>query len=1396
VPRSLRSCLRRCSGAAPGLSCALWLSFALAAHAGDFNPQGRHRSQSRPAPAPEAAQPSAAGRPTSTETLISRYLSLLDHDPGADFPLERLVQLFRQRDGNLDALIAHFEPLAAQKDAAGRRARLALAGVYVHAGDAARAEALYQEVLAADPSFDVAARKLSQLLAQRGDLRGARERLAPTLKQTLPGPVREETLRSLIGWSLDLSDLDGARAYHAQLVQAAQGSFFVRAELARLLFERQLYVPAEAEYHKLVEAARGDPRTLAPALRDWGKALGKLGKFDEALAALREAEQNTSPNSGLRLEVLEAMVEVNRAADRLPQLVSHLEQEQGLDFDHLVLLARLEEETGQVDRARHSYEAALAKNPRSVDVRLKVIALLELAGELDKVIDQYRELTRVAPQNADFVFHLAEAYLQRGEQAKALAALEQLEARSRQREDTLGRLVEFYERVGENDRAMALLERLAAGNDPRHLVELGDRYFARGQTERALEIWKRLAKDPNDATALQALGQVYLDHDLTDRALETLLQAMKLAPDRVSFAKSYGLALERAGAGAQNPSTRASHYREAEQLWEKLAIHARAASDPLLAREARQHIVTLWSLTGTLTERVAPLERRLAATPPDLDAGRLLAETELRLRHYDAAEKALRRVIEQAPGDLDSLERLERALSQKGDYDGAIAVLGKLAELDPSRAKEYLTRMAGYAAEAYQDDRAISFAARAVELSPDDAEGHQRLGEMYRERQDIDHAILEFRQALSKNDRLFSANFQLAELLLNRGQSVEADQLLRHVMRSSPDEQLIARAAHLSLQIHLGNGTLEELEKELLPIALSHPGRTIYRRLLVELYGALAFPLESQAKSQDTEAAATAQAALTRIGQRAVKPLLDALADTRDTEQRVAIELLSHIQNRGAGPALINFASSDAEPELRTRAMLAAGALSDVTLLGKFEDFLFQSGTNDADPVSLATVWSIANLASPQAHAALVRIAEERAPSARALAVLGLGRLGDRRDARLFESIANSSEQALLTRAAAVYALAQLGDTRTASAAASLARVSDPMVRAVATVSLARVAAPGARSAIASALTSADAELASAGTRAACVLASPPSFSGVWSRPPPRRSESVGAPLPPPRGARALGPPPQLAGGPLDSWPMPDGRVDARLVLEQLLSDPCTPALRADALVLLAPDIAEAAARAAQSSASDARNIALTVLDADGHAAFRPLIAQAAALDPARTDAVRAALERISSALLEPFLRLAVHPSPEMRQSALRWLGTRPESSARQALIGGLQDADASVQHTALEAVSQHPDAAGALAVAGLLAGSPSWSVRRAAARALEQMGAAAHADEVLQALRHAAVEDHYALVRDAAARALFAASPRAAHAVLQQLERSDPEAQIKATAQELLARGESGAAW
>jgi HEAT repeat protein len=68
-------------------------------------------------------------------------------------------------------------------------------------------------------------------------------------------------------------------------------------------------------------------------------------------------------------------------------------------------------------------------------------------------------------------------------------------------------------------------------------------------------------------------------------------------------------------------------------------------------------------------------------------------------------------------------------------------------------------------------------------------------------------------------------------------------------------------------------------------------------------------------------------------------------------------------------------------------------------------------------------------------------------------------------------------------------------------------------------------------------------------------------------------------------------------------------------------------------------------------------------------------------------------------------------------------------------------------------------------------------------------MGNAAASEQVVTLLQHTALDDRYALVRDAAARALHAVQPAAAVQVLERLRQGDPESKVRATAQELLDR-------
>jgi tetratricopeptide (TPR) repeat protein len=1322
-----------------------------------FNPLGRkHPHPGQPHPHAGGGHAHVVKQPKgpSADALIARYTAIVLAQPSAQFPLQRLAELYRQRDGNLQKLVVEFERRAAQSGADQWSAQVALAGIYMQNGQPDRAVATYRKAIAVRPHQPTAIVALAQVLKSRGDDRGARalyEQALPLLKADAD---KEQTLRALMDLSLDLGDWDAAKEFHTELVHRAKGSFYVRAELGRELLSRGQYQRAVDEYRSVVKAATGDNRVLAPALRDLGKALAKLGKNQEAIGVLHRALAAAGGEAGVRREIYATIVGVYRSEDKLSELISELEKKHPNDFERLALLGNLYEETGHVDKALASYQKALQRNPKDIGTRLKVVQLLQIQGELDQAIHQYEALIRAAPHNPDFVFQLAEALIQRGDRKQALSELERLEMRSAGDEETLTALVDFYQRIDEKDRAMRVLQRLAKmGSDPQHLVDLGDQYWQEGNKKKALATWARIkVLVPDRAKADSALGEVYLEHDMPAEAIRALKQAMKLAPDNVKYKKAYALALERTGASAASREGRIAQYDEAQRIWE--ALLRDSGKNEYLAREARQHIVTLWSLSGQLDQRVPALERRLAAHPPDLDAGRLLAEAQVRLRRYPEAEKTLRIIVRAAPGDAESLGTLERVLVFEKKLDQAIGVLKKLVQVEPKRAREYYQRMAQYAAELYRDEDAIKYAARAVELSPDDADGHRKLGDMYRRHQDFQRAIQEYRQAIAKNDRLFPVYFQLAELLLSQGKVNEADKLLRRVVRASPDEELVAQAARLSMQINLGKGTLESLEKELLPVALGNPEKPIYRRLLVEIYGALAFPLVHQAKSPDPAQAKQAREALRRIGERAVKPLLDALGDERDTQQRIAIELLTRIENKSAGPALFAYATGSADTDLRVRAMIAVGALRDPVLLPKLDDLLAPGGqvrSDESDPVAVAAAWSVARMDSPKARPLLMKLLKSDAPSLRALGALGLGVLGDRGAAGALASVARSLDAGPLPRAAAAFALGQLGKKSDVDALTELSETPDPTLRAAAIIALARLGASAAPHAIADALVNPDPVLQAAGTSAALAFA-----TGKYRAP----------------------------HNPLE---VPEGRVDVRELIDHLAPSGYTPADHAEALVKLAPALAHAAVAAVESSPERARAVADALLAQSGKPAFGPLTLELDKVPaPLRKKAEQAATA-IAEAVVEPFVALATHPSADVRARAIQFLATRSEPAARRAVIDALGDSSDVVQRAALSAVGRARTPGAVAAVIGLLAPRNAWPVRLRAAEALGQLARGTKDADAVRALTESAERDTYSLVRAAAVRALVQTEGASAAPVLNQVASSDPEPRVRQTARALI---------
>ncbi len=1256
--------------------------------------------------------------------LIARYRSVLANDPKRGFAYQRMSDLYRERDGSLEGLRDELRA-EVERDPQAYAARVLLGHVLIDLVRPDEARASYEAALALRPSDPTPRVALGALLRQSDPTR-ARALYEEALERTRDDEARSELLRELGELALDAEDYEGARRHFDRLGGGAAGTVFLKTELARALVARRRFERAIAEYERVLGELRGDNRVLPPVLRELAEVQLEAARMDDAIATIDRAMRIAGPSSGVRRELLAVLVEAHRRAERLPELAARLASAR--DFDSVDLLGRVHDELGDSDAALEAYRRALRLDPRSVDTRVRLVRLLSRSGRLDEVVGEYRELVRVAPRESRFVVELAQLLMQTGQRDEALRLAAQTGQRGARDPSVQRALAELYASWGEDElatRALAALVRLEP-RDPAHLVALGEQQLAEGDEAAALATWRRIVAGDARGEDHATLAAVLADHDFLDEAEARWRDAVRADGTRVEWVRGLAAVLERPRT-SERPDQRRARDEEAVRQWQRVLEIAREEG---ARREARQRIVGVWARRSELPSKIRDWRARFDATPPDVEAGRYLAEAYLRQRPRAAeeAEGVLRRITELEPGDVESLKALERAHTARGDLAGAIDVLRRLVAADPRHAASYLQRMASHAHALYRDSEAVEFAAAAVERAPDDAEGHRRLGELHRQRQDVERAIRSYTRALEIDDRLFATYFDLAELHLARGEAAEAARLYRVVLRTCPDDDFVARAGRGALQVHLGSGDLAELERDLLPLALAHARRPIFRRLVVELYDSWVPELARQAAGEG-DAAAAARDELRRVASRSLKPLLEALADPSPAQRRIAVDVLARLESpNAAGPLLASAEATEGPIELRTRALLAAGAVAPAS----FAPRLVALAKGPERRLREAAAWGLARIAEGPAVEALRGLLDEGDPGVRAYASLGLGRADDRRSAPRLE-LALREDRSPIVQAAAAWALGRIGD-RTQVPSLTIALRRGGLVSRAAAQALGRLAREDERAveALVRALFDPDVELRDA---AASSL----------------------------REGRAS-----------DAMPIPNGSaqtyVDERTRVDALAAPELAP--MRDALV--------AAASEALHGPLERALAALDVLSPspglDAPIGLGALTAGLADRPMEVREPVRAELEALASALAPELLALAGHPSEEARARVAAQVGRFPSAAGAEALARLVSDDDASVARRALESVhARHGEHAPLITEVERLAREHgAWSIRLAAVEALTRTG------QGRATLEHALAHDDYAFVREAAARGLVALG--ADGAALAPAS-DDPEPRVRAAA-------------
>ena len=972
--------------------------------------------------------------------LVSQLKEQLRRHPDDSATLKRLCGLYR-RYQSLDKLLGELTAVATRSAAS---IDSYLAGqVAEQAGKPAEATALYEQAIAQQKAT---ASKLDpvQLVLRIAEL--AQKRTPPDSPEvrrqleraggmlSAQDPRRKAVLRKQVELALAVNDHALAEQALTTLVPLLQGAEAqqARRDLADALARAGKNKEALAEWQKLEVALSKDAVKRTQALL----RIGELSEAQQddlaAISTYRRALSVLPAGHYMRREVYEHLIAVHRKRDELAALLTQLEVEwpkASRSFADSELLGRLYDERGDTPSAIASYRAALRKDPHSVDVRRRLLAILERSGVTSEVLAEYEQLIAQSPGDSRAYLELAERQERLGQRAKALATLKRAATRFQGDPSLHSALADLYQRWGEADLALSESE-LLVRLDPReesYIINLGELYWAKGRKDKADEVWKRLlnlAPGGSRAMGQARLAEVYVEHSLMPQAMDLYQKAVRSEPANLQLRRGLALCTER----LKRPM-------EAVSLWEQLYFAAKAPTERLLRMEARQHIASLVGKDRKLGGAFYSWQRRFqaqvsAAALDPMDAsellalGLLVAECSLQLNQPSDAESVLLQLRDRqkdGPVLAEVLLALVQVYRQQRKLEPAIAALKQAAALLPERRRELYAQLAELSMQGYHDEDAIHYAQQAVT----DAQGELRLGELLERRDDIVRAMAAYKRAIELDSRQFRAHMALGRLHLQRGELAQAAALYREVVRRTPQEDLILEAGRKAIDLSEYLGTLGELSRELLPLSYSPLPKPAYRKLLVLLFERYASPLLTLAATGDAAAAAE----LSRLGQSGLKPLTETLVEGDATEQRTAIALLGQMKNPSAVPALLSIVTGGASQAGKP------GVSKEDSADGRV--VLGTSGPRPAD-IELRTeaLYAAAQLADPSSLKTLAALSQSREKQLRLGGLYGLIRLAD----KLEPSEVLLLEQALGSDQAAVRALACLGVGQRAGTTGPLVR--------------------------------------------------------------------------------------------------------------------------------------------------------------------------------------------------------------------------------------------------------------------------------------------------------------------------------------------------------------------
>ncbi|MFL6248658.1 MAG: tetratricopeptide repeat protein [Thermoanaerobaculia bacterium] len=477
----------------------------------------------------------------STGIAVSQILRSLNRTVDAEKVLAAMVERApdqRALNFNYAQVLAALERTAEAKQYLERTvaidptfgaAVMQLLDIYQQDNEWQKAAAVLQPLIAENPMRLELQRQQAYFYLRAGDPRGARDRFRALVTAD---PKDDRSLFYLAESLNDLEEYPEAEKYFRQLVAKDPKDVDYVTSLALSLAGQKKWDEATQTFTKLLGMPDVPPNLIAVGRTQLAFIALQKGSLDQAVESAKAIFVfNDKPNTqaiNIALEALKKQKKTEEAVALLAPLVQQFPSDPFVNARYLTALVN----AGQKEKARE-----LAAAQAKVGTR-NIVAISEAyiqAGDFPSAVAVLQSAVAAKPDDVDLKFQLGSVQERAGDRKASEAVFLEVLQKNPEHAPSLNYLGYMWADNNVNlERAQEMLTR-AVGQDPdngAYLDSLGWVYFRLGQ----LELAEKYLADatrllPHDPTVHEHLGDVYAKRGDTQRALKLYRMAVELDPE-------------------------------------------------------------------------------------------------------------------------------------------------------------------------------------------------------------------------------------------------------------------------------------------------------------------------------------------------------------------------------------------------------------------------------------------------------------------------------------------------------------------------------------------------------------------------------------------------------------------------------------------------------------------------------------------------------------------------------------------------------------------------------------------------------------------------------------------------------------------------------------------------